>query len=330
MTTARSALEQTAPIREGISEATVFGLDVVGDAVVPFLAGAQAAPTGRRLEMSVLDARSEVPSWPANAELVCDQRTPNGEVSYRIEAHPKVGYRLWGPGLGIHLLTDGGRQLSSFPEGGGDAPGWQRLLIAQVLPFACVLRGLEAFHAGAVVLDGSAVAFVGPSGAGKTSIVLELCRHGALFLADDVLALERRGGKLIGQVGSPLVGVAPAEAERLHSIDGVDVAHSFPVDASEQMVRVGGAVDGSPLGALFFLERRSDGPAKPRFEQSEGAGQLLTATFNFVVADPERLQRLLDVCALVADTRVERIVCGPGVQAADVATAVSERQRALA
>ena len=65
-----------------------------------------------------------------------------------------------------------------MPDGTG--PGeWQRFLIAQVLPFAAALHGLEVLHASAVTVAGRALALLGPSGAGKTSLALALCRTGA-------------------------------------------------------------------------------------------------------------------------------------------------------
>ena len=52
---------------------------------------------------------------------------------------------------------------------------------------------------------------------------------------------------------------------------------------------------------------------------------LLAATFNFVLATPDRLQGLLEVCALAAELTVERIVIGPGCGAPAVAQAIQRR-----
>src|SRR5581483_12273022 len=124
---------------------------------------------------------------------------------------------------------------------------WERLLIAQTLPFAALLHGLEVFHASAIVRDGEAVAFVGPSRAGKTSLALELCARGARFLADDVLALERRGETLLGHPGSPVASVDANSGE------------------DEWLISVRGAANPVPLAALFFIDRRADGPQQPTF-----------------------------------------------------------------
>ncbi len=85
------------------------------------------------------------------------------------------------------------------------------------------------------------------------------------------------------------------------------------------------AAEPAPLAAMFFLDRRPDGPTEPCFEPIADAQMLLGATFNFVLATPERLRGLLDVCALAAQRRVERILIGPSVDAAQLGVAVTRR-----
>jgi len=300
----------------------VFGLDVWADIPLPFLQGASTRATGRRLDVSGQVGDTEALGWPKGAEPISDEIEPDGTVSFRIEAHPEAGYLLWGPSYGAHLLSADGRRLACAPGDAGE-DAWQRLLIAQVLPFAAVLHGLEVFHASAVVIDEQAVAFVGPSRSGKTSLALELCRLGASFLADDVLALESDGGALVGHPGSPVAGLDHAEAERVQ--DDSATEEILGVNARERLVRMRAAAGPAPLAAVFFLDRRPDGPAQPRFEPIADAQMLLGATFNFVLATPQRLRGLLDVCALVAQRRVERVLIGPSVDASRLGVAVRRR-----
>jgi hypothetical protein len=306
------------------TRATAFGLDVCSERPLSFLAGSMARPTGRTLEVSVQATGAASLDWPETAELVCEPRAADGSVIFRIEAHPATGYLISGPEYGAHLLSADGRRLRCTPEGCAD-DAWQRLLIAQVLPFATLLRGLEVFHASAAVLEAGAVALIGPSGAGKTSVALELCHRGASFLADDVLALEPHADELLTHPGSPVAGVDHAEAERLRETDDFSTEKIIAVNAREQLVRVPGAPEPAPLAALFFLDRRADGPRRPRFEPAAGAQTLLGATFNFVLATPERLRGLLDVCALAARLRVERVVTGPATNASELAAAIGRR-----
>lgn len=302
-------------------KATVFGLDVRADRPLSFLETASAASTGRELEVS-LAADGEAPDWPGG-ELISDERQLDGSILFQIERGAEGGYRIWGPEYGGNVISADGRRVRAAPGAAG-IDTWQRMLVAQVLPFAAVLRGLEVLHASAVGMDRGAVALLGHSGAGKTSLALALCRRGAAFLADDVLALERADGELIGHPGAPMAGIDHAEAKRL-SADGEAEREELAVNARERVTRVAVSAEPAPLRALFFLDRHPDGPPEPRFETVEDALPLLGATFNFVLATPERLQSLLEVCALAARLRVERIVAGPEVKATELAAAVGRR-----
>jgi hypothetical protein len=301
---------------------TVFGLDVRADRSLPFLEGSGASPTGRRLDVTVA-AGVDALGWPAEAELISDQRHPDGAVSFQIESNPAAGYRIGGPRYGASVLSADGARLRSAPGEGEQE--WQRMLIAQVLPFASVLQGLEALHASAVVVDGMAVALTGPSGSGKTSLAVALCREGAEFLADDVLAIELAGEELTAHPGAPVAGLDRGEAERLRR---ERVGVPGPVLGSnrrEELTRIELSAEPAPLRALFFLERRPDGPAEPHFEPAADAQMLLSATFNLVLASPARLRRLLEISALTARGRVERILAGPAVDATELAMAIARR-----
>jgi hypothetical protein len=302
---------------------TVFGLDVRSDRPLSFLEAARARQTGRGLELSLLETPEAV-AWPATAELISDQRKPDGTVNFQIESDDEAGFRIGGPEYGVSVLSsDGGRLVGAVGRNGEDA--WQRLLIAQALPFAAVLQGLEVLHASAVVSGGGAVALSGHSGSGKTSLALELCRRGAGFLADDVLALERLDGELVGHPGAPVAGIDRAEAERLSAGGDPGGQEVFTADSREQVARMPASASPTPLRTLFFLDRRPDGPARPCFEVAADAQALLSSTFNLVLTGPQRLERLLDACSLLAACRVERIACGPAVGVAELGDAVEGR-----
>ena len=301
------------------ARATVFGLDVRAELPLRMLREARARPTGRELALTVGEADARI-EWPSDAERISDEMAPDGSISLCIEAHREAGYLISGPQFGAHLLSRDGRKVRCAPRG-APAERWERLLIAQVLPFAAVVRGLEVFHASAVTLNQEALVFIGPSRAGKTSLALDLCARGASFLADDVLALERHGDRVFGHAGSPVASLDRLAREQ----DRASPDDLLAIDDRERLVSVEGATQPAAVQALFFLDRRPDGPARPRFESVEDPRTLLAATFNFVLATPERLHRLLDVCALAAQRRVERITIGPDVTARKLGNAVIRR-----
>jgi hypothetical protein len=309
-----------------VGAATVFGLDVVATRPLSFLDGSSAAATGRRLEVSL--EPDERPDWPAAPELVCDERGPDGEVVFRIQRDGGRAYRFVGPGYGETVLAADGTHAWGGPDEAG-LDGWQRFLVAQVLPFAAVLRGLEVLHASAVATAAGAVALLGPSGAGKTSLAIALERAGAgPLLADDVLALQRDGGETLVHPGAPIAAVAVAEAERLREAGAAPRGGLLATNPREEICRASLGDRPAQLRSLFFLDRRPDGPGRPRFEPEPDPRPLLASTFNLVLVGPRRLAALLDVCADLGRLRVERVSCGPEVDPGALAHAVGERLEA--
>jgi hypothetical protein len=257
-----------------------FGLDLDSDVAVP---GA-SRPTGERMRPARLRlaTQSEVESlWPPEgASQRCLHHFEDGSPAVLIEEHARVGFKLWGAGDGAHVVSKDGTEIVSAPEDPGD-DRWLRFLIGQVLPLAALLQGLEIFHASAVAVDGGAVAFSGPSGSGKTSLALGLVDRGALFLADDVLALEMVDGQVVAHPGPAVAATLDGQQKRF-----VEVAHA---DGSHR------------LRALYLLE--GPGPdAEPRLEPLREPHRLLGSTFNAIVVPPARLARLLDVCAAIGAT----------------------------
>jgi hypothetical protein len=279
--------------------ARAFGLDVDADFELPGFAPAdRAAPA-------------------ASSRSVRVRLVPPAEL-------PADGHVLRAEGFASAWIADDGGEIRCAPA---DVPAWrwQRYLTGQLLPFAAVLQGLEVFHASAVVVEGRAVAVVARSGAGKTSVALELVLRGRPFLNDDVLVLEPRLDA--GVVAHPGAGVANvradagrlperlAEAGRGRALGGVAGETRMALAVHERPVE---------LGSMLFLERTGPGedlaierlaPVDPRL--------LLAATFNLAVREPDRLRRQLDVCARIAEScAVYKVDCPPAVGAAALAEAI--------
>lgn len=64
------------------------------------------------------------------------------------------------------------------------------LLAGTVLSFLLTLRGQTVLHASGVAFDGQAVALIGHSGHGKSTIAALLCSRGADLVTDDVLVVD--------------------------------------------------------------------------------------------------------------------------------------------
>ncbi|NNE11581.1 MAG: hypothetical protein HKN41_04965 [Ilumatobacter sp.] len=67
------------------------------------------------------------------------------------------------------------------------------LFAGTVVAVLLTLRGVTLLHASAVAVDEQALAFIGQSGRGKSTVAALMCNAGAALVTDDVLAVEARG-----------------------------------------------------------------------------------------------------------------------------------------
>jgi hypothetical protein len=69
-------------------------------------------------------------------------------------------------------------------------------LVRFFVPFAAALQGFVILHASAVGIDAHVVAFVGASGAGKSTIARSLAGQGLELIADDLLPIGLAKGRI--------------------------------------------------------------------------------------------------------------------------------------
>jgi hypothetical protein len=231
-----------------------------------------------------------------------------------------AGYLLWARDFGRVLISPDGTEL--LCERDPTNEGWASIIAAQALPLAATIRGLEVFHASGVVLNGRALLFAGPAGAGKSSLAAALVRAGAQLLSDDAVALELDEDRLIAHAGSVVLQLRDAEDQQL-SADG-RAALGSPASSSEGKQRyVRDNVPGSvPLGSLFLLERSAEEPAVEQLKAVDPF-ELIASTFNLSVRTPARLRRQLEVVSTIASNGLaHRLRVQPGVDATRLAAIV--------
>src|SRR5574340_1151913 len=76
------------------------------------------------------------------------------------------------------------------PAPAGGEQTVEHLYLNQVLPLALSMQGKLVFHASAVEIGEVAVAFMGESGKGKSTLAASFATHGYRFLTDDGLVIE--------------------------------------------------------------------------------------------------------------------------------------------
>ena len=100
------------------------------------------------------------------------------------------GYLLRFPGLADYRVSADAKRVTCHPVPGTSDAVVQHLHLNQVLPLALSKQGGLVFHASAVEVDGGAIAFVGESGKGKSTLAASFAIDGCRFLTDDGLVVE--------------------------------------------------------------------------------------------------------------------------------------------
>ena len=275
-----------------------FGLEIDSGVDAPGLPPANGRTHGPRTTLDVVDAERIDADWPAGgADRVLEEDFGgrSARPDRTIDVHPRAGWRLYARHFGLARVSPTGARIECAPPPVA-AWRWQRFLVGRVLPWAAVLRGLEAFHASAVAIDGRAFAFVAPTGGGKTSVAVRLVAGGAGFITDDVLALDRQGDVMRAHPGAGIASVRPAEKALIDRALWRSLGRTLGHSGKSYLAlpREDGPL---PLAAIYYLRPGDEpriAPVKP------DPRMLLASTFVLGVQTPKRLMNQLDVCAAIA------------------------------
>lgn len=277
----------------------------------------------RASSLDVVSRKALDAAWPRDeARLLRDVRGRDDRLLLTVEEHPEAGFVLHAPEYGRYQVARDGSRVLCAPSDVSPWE-WQAFLIGQILPLAAVLQGLETVHGSAVAFGDRAIGLVGDSRGGKSSLAVNLVRRGAAFVADDVLALERAGERILVHAGPALASVRHAEAraigpaalERLGPVVGRDEHELRLAMQREPRSRA--------LAALYFVQRSDTEPASAVHQLVPDARLLLGSSFNGIVRTPARRVAQLDLYARLAGAvPIFRAIISPGVDAYGLAGSI--------
>lgn len=215
-----------------------------------------------------------------------------------------ASYLRWS-GLFEFLISANGRRISCRALNGASREAFQTYLVSQVLSFALLKRGIEPLHATAVVANGQAVAFLGDSGYGKSSLGAACLRAGHRLLTDDVLVVTEKSGRFHAHPGLPRIKLFPHIAKTFLGelavgppMNPITPKLVIPLPAR---LHADAAV---PLRTLYVL-RPPNGARVRRITITPLSSRracltLIANTFNPVITEQSRLTRQFDQAARLA------------------------------
>lgn len=233
------------------------------------------------------------------------------------------GHEEW-----LHLETPCGVSFTFTPDGsdarcvaqsGTDPALLESLAVGPLFSFLVWLRGGQALHASAVLVDGHAVAFCGVTGAGKSTTAAQFVRLGHPLITDDVMAWRWEGNACLVQTGPTRVKLWPDSAAVVQSEAVGDLPRVYglvdkriinlPTDAAL-------ASSGYPLSIIHLL---TPGAIHARdLSAAEAFVALKEHCRDDAILPPElRARQFEELARLVRSVRVRRVPAHSGLDRLD-------------
>jgi hypothetical protein len=171
-----------------------------------------------------------------------------------------------------------------------------------VLPLALSRQGRLVLHGSAVETDGGALAFLGMSGRGKSTLAASFALAGHRLLTDDRLDVEANGRGILARPSHPSIRLWDDSREALI---GADAPAAPPVQFTSKARLLAGrrlvfCADPRPLRGLYFLGEgavevpviRPVGAREALIELARNAFLLDVEARDLISAHFERLSRM--------------------------------------
>jgi hypothetical protein len=243
-----------------------------------------------------LEVASELP-LPELRAVAASSKDPHILISVGEIANAERAPGLYKTAEGALLVVDkvarfavrDGRHIVVEPHPGTPLANVRLFLLGSAMGMLIHQRGLLPLHGNAIEINGSAFAFVGHSGTGKSTLATWFHDQGFRILSDDVCVVRfDRAGNPMLSAGIPRLRLW-REAIEASGRDTNDYDRSYagghdydkfdvPVDAAATVERA------LPLGAVYSL-RRGDGVSIDRLGPVDSAEVLFANTYRGAYLD---------------------------------------------
>ena len=286
---------------------SIYGLGVLANRPIPTVPHATITTADVRVSFGVL------PDWLARLQpdeietaYVADYTNEAGAPAFVFSRlHGGKFYRFSYADNTEFVVDHRGEEIwTSWPEP-LTLEDTATYLLGPVMGFVLLLRGLVSLHASAVVIDGAAIALVGPAGAGKSTTAAAFSARGFSVLAEDVVTLDDLGDRFLVRPAYPCIRLWPASAATLYGSRSAlppltpnwDKCYLDLTQRSGQFER-----EPRPLAAIYLLGERVDDPHAPLVatpERADGLLSLIANTYGTKLIDKHMRAREFDVLSRV-------------------------------
>ena len=166
------------------------------------------------------------------------------------------------PGIGRFCVSNGNK-IQYLIESGADDFKIRTCLLGTLMGVLCLQRKRFALHASTVSFKGVGMAFVGPSGVGKSTMVSSLINAGCELVCDDMSVVEKdtQSNKYLVHAGYPCIKLWSDTCAALQ-INSDNLQRDFE-QTEKYLVPFKGEFSSSsvPLKHVFLLDNNGQGEA---------------------------------------------------------------------
>ncbi|MCW6035889.1 hypothetical protein K4A83_06335 [Spirulina subsalsa FACHB-351] len=190
-------------------------------------------------------------------------------------------------------------------------------LLGPILGFILRLKGLICLHASAVAIGNQAIAFLGSSGAGKSTTAAAFAQQGYPILADDVVVLTPHQPQFLVQPAYPRLRLWSESVQHLYGspehlpriVPSHPTWHKQYLDLTQPGYQF--QPNPLPLKAIYHLQPRSDQDHAPYLTSASLRDHLITLVTNtytnYLLDKPQRQQEFILLHELLKMTLVKKI-----------------------
>lgn len=232
-----------------------YGLTLASNQPIPGLR--TVTPQAADLEVCFGEAPADMRAVPATKQQRCGLAATRDDVlipSTQLWRLPGgLGWRIAYEDGTEFFFDAAGRRLWQVSPAAYSVAYVCTYLVGAVMGFALRLRGIVSLHASAVLVDGRAVAFIGPPGAGKSTVAAAFASAGFQVLCDDLAPLRIRGAEISIAPGFPRLRLWPESAQLLLQPDLPPIVAGW----DKRELRLDEAFCDAPaaLAAIYQVER---------------------------------------------------------------------------
>ena len=229
----------------------------------------------------------QLPETGAAVRAATTWTTPTG-IDHLFATKTQSGYLLRFANLADFFLDTGRGEVSfcALPDTPPDSI--RHLFLDGVIPLMLSLRGEGVLHASAIRTPYGAAAFLGATGAGKSTLAGSFQQSGCSIICDDCLLLEHEADRFYAQPSYP--GVRLREDSLAHLATDDTATLSVAHYNSKRRLSSGRFSDHrEPISAIYCLQRaeKGDGPAsQPAIEPLLGHQRLIEVLRYLYCLDP--------------------------------------------